>query len=145
MSDLADISNMTLLALDVTSLQSIKAAVVSVQAELGPGVGLDLLVNNAGIAGTMPAVDHKMEDIRKMFETNVFGMMSMVQEFLPLLVLSNDACIVNVGSNAALVPFAFGSSYNASKAAVHAYSDTLRLGEYTNFSLYSLTNDDSQS
>jgi 1-acylglycerone phosphate reductase len=64
-----------------------------------------------------------------MFETNVFGMMAMVQEFIPLLMLSPDAIIVNVGSVAGVMPYAFGSSYNASKAAVHAYSDTLRVGE----------------
>ena len=129
---------MTLLALDVTSHQSIKAAVASVQAELDPGVGLDLLVNNAGVASSTPALDHKVEDTRAMFEANLFGMMSMVQEFMPLLMLSSDACIVNVGSNAAYIPLAFGSSYNASKAAVHAYSDTLRVGECLIFLFASL-------
>jgi 1-acylglycerone phosphate reductase len=129
MSDLVNIPKMTLLSLDVTSRESIKAAVASVQTELGVGVGLDLLVNNAGIAPFAPALDHKLEDTREIFETNLFGMMSMVQEFMPLLMLSSDACIVNVGSIGAYIPLAFGSSYNASKAAIHAYSDTLRIGE----------------
>jgi 1-acylglycerone phosphate reductase len=140
MKDLASLPNVTLLQLDVTKLDSIHGARDQIREFLSSespradpsttfGGGLDLLVNNAGIALTKPALDHPIDDIRTMFETNVFGMMSMVQEFVPLLMKAEDPCVVNVGSNAALVPFAFGSSYNASKAAVHAYSDTLRLGE----------------
>jgi len=128
MSNLQGIAGITLLELDVTNLESIRAAREKVSEGLGAGNGLDLLVNNAGVATTMPALDHDLSETRKMFETNVFGMMAMVQEFMPLLMLSSDACIVNIGSVAGLVPYAFGSSYNASKAAVHSYSDTLRLG-----------------
>lgn len=124
MSNLKDMDNITLLSLDVTSLDSIRKARDQVAAQVGKA-GLDLLVNNAGIAGTVPALDHNMDQARAMFETNVFGLMSMVQEFISLLLLSEQACIVNVGSTAALVPFAFSSVYNSSKAAVHAYSDTL--------------------
>lgn len=129
MKDLATIAtNMTLLSLDVTSQASIKSAVESIQKELGPSVGLDLLVNNAGIMSNLPALDHDLNHARKIFETNVFGMMAMVQQFMPLLMLSDDACIVNIGSTAARSPFPFGTTYNASKAAVHGYSDTLRIG-----------------
>ncbi|PVF95767.1 NAD(P)-binding protein [Serendipita vermifera] len=127
MSDLAGKDGVTLVQLDVTQAESIKKAKEQVESLLPSGQGLDLLVNNAGIASTTPALDHNLEDIRMMFETNVFGIMRIVQEFFPLLILSSDACIVNIGSNAALVPFAFGSTYNASKAALHAYSDTLRV------------------
>jgi 1-acylglycerone phosphate reductase len=129
MSDLVNLPKMTLLVLDVTSHDSIKAAVASVQEELGAGVGLDLLVNNAGVASSTPALDHKLDDIRGIFETNLFGMMSMVQVLMSLLILSSDAYIVNVGSIVAYIPLAFGSSYNANKAAIHSYSDTLRVGE----------------
>lgn len=132
MKDLTSVPNITLLQLDVTNLDSIRAARDKVQDILSTstaeGGTLDLLVNNAGIAATKPALDHSLEATKQMFDTNVFGMMSMIQEFVPLLVKSKDPCIVNIGSNAALVPYAFGSSYNASKAAVHSYSDTLRLG-----------------
>jgi NAD(P)-dependent dehydrogenase (short-subunit alcohol dehydrogenase family) len=140
MNDLASVPNVTLLQLDVTKIDSIRAARDKVRELLASeatesssnpsfGGGLDLLINNAGIALTKPALDHPIDDIRTMFETNVFGMMSMVQEFVPLLMKGQDPCIVNVGSVAGVVTYAFGSSYNASKAAVHAYSDTLRLGE----------------
>ncbi|KIM33544.1 hypothetical protein M408DRAFT_14236 [Serendipita vermifera MAFF 305830] len=126
MNDL-DLPGITRLELDVTNIESIRTARDQVKSILGVNTGLDLLVNNAGIWSTTPALDHELSEIRSIFETNVFGMMAMVQEFMPLLTLSQDACIVNVGSIGGLMPYAFGSTYNASKAAVHSYSDTLRL------------------
>jgi len=127
MADLKDIAGITLVPLDVTNIESIRNARETVASALGAGKGLDILVNNAGVATVMPALDYDISATRQMFEANLFGMMAMVQEFMPLLLLSSDACIVNIGSIAGLIPFAFGSSYNASKAAVHSYSDTLRL------------------
>jgi len=130
MADLKDVAGITLVPLDVTNIESIRNARETVASALGAGKGLDMLVNNAGVATIMPALDHDISATRQMFEANLFGMMAMVQEFMPLLLLSSDACIVNIGSVAGLIPFAFGSSYNASKAAVHSYSDTLRLGTH---------------
>ncbi|KAG8835765.1 hypothetical protein FRC17_001159 [Serendipita sp. 399] len=124
MATLKNVPDVTLLELDVTSIESIRAAKTYVETNFGR---LDVLVNNAGIAAAVPALDHEMSSIRKIFDTNIFGLMSMVQEFVPLLLLGKNSCIVNVGSNAALVPFAFSTAYNASKAAVHSYSDTLRV------------------
>ncbi|CAK5271519.1 unnamed protein product [Mycena citricolor] len=51
----------------------------------------------------------------------------MVNEFLPLLMASGDGRIVNIGSIAGVMPYPFGSAYNASKAALHAYGNTLRI------------------
>lgn len=127
MENLRDIPGITLIALDVTDIASIRSARDQVATVLGEGKGLDLLVNNAGMAVSSAAIDTDIQITRKMFDTNVYGMMAMVQEFIPLLMLSNDPCIVNTGSTAGLVPYAFSSSYNATKAAVHPYSDTLRL------------------
>ncbi|KAJ7054716.1 hypothetical protein C8F01DRAFT_1259543 [Mycena amicta] len=53
--------------------------------------------------------------------------MRMVQEFVPLLIASGDGRIVNIGSIAGVMPLPFNSTYNASKAALHAYGNTLRL------------------
>lgn len=52
--------------------------------------------------------------------------MRMVQEFVHLLIAASGT-IVNIGSIAAIMPFAFGSAYNASKGALHSYADTLRV------------------
>jgi short-subunit dehydrogenase len=62
-----------------------------------------------------------------MFEVNLFGVMRMVQEFAPLLIASGDGRIVNIGSITGVMPYPFGSTYNASKAALHSYGNTLRL------------------
>lgn len=68
-----------------------------------------------------------MDEVRNVFETNVFGPMMMVKEFLPLLVASRNGCIVNIGSLSAVTPLPFSSDYGAAKAALHSYTDTLRI------------------
>jgi 1-acylglycerone phosphate reductase len=128
MADLEGIPGITLIQLDVTSIESIRHAKGQVASVLGDGIGLDILVNNAGVTATSAALDQDLSETKQMFETNVFGVMAMVQEFMPLLMLSQDASIVNIGSFVALIPFPFGSSYSATKAALHSYSDALRLG-----------------
>jgi len=110
--------------LDVTDLASIKSARDKVD-QLTQGK-LDILVNNAGKSYTIPATDVTQEGIRSLFETNVFSVMLMCQEFVHLLIAARGK-ILNIGSIAAILPVAFGSVYNASKAALHAYGDTLRV------------------
>lgn len=68
-----------------------------------------------------------MEEVRRLYETNVFGVMAMVKEFVPLLIASGDGCVVNVGSLSGVTPLPFGSVYGSSKAAIHSYSDALRV------------------
>jgi 1-acylglycerone phosphate reductase len=78
-----------------------------------------------------PAVEADPARVRSLFDTNVFGLMEVVTAFTPLLLASvspNYApTIVNVASVLARLPSPFTSAYNATKAAVVAYSDTLRL------------------
>ncbi|KAF7321095.1 Arabinanase/levansucrase/invertase superfamily protein [Mycena chlorophos] len=112
--------------LDVTKDESVHAARNQV-AEMTGGV-LDILVNNAGrSAAGIPAVDANMNTILDVFETNLFGVMRMVQAFVPLLITSGDGRIVNISSIASVMPYPFNSAYNASKAAVNAYGSTLRV------------------
>ncbi|KAJ6578783.1 NAD(P)-binding protein [Mycena vulgaris] len=111
--------------LDVAKIESVQAGrdrVVSIT-----GGTLDILVNNAGKSHSLPATDFNLDEVKDMFEVNIFGVMRMVQEFAALLIASGDGRIVNIGSIAGVMPYPFGSSYNASKAALHAYGDTLRL------------------
>ena len=75
---------------------------------------------------TMPALDVPLDDARACFETNVFGVIAITQSFISLLIASKGL-IINIGSLAGIMPYVFGSVYNASKAALHAYSRTLRL------------------
>ncbi|KAK4222720.1 short chain dehydrogenase [Podospora fimiseda] len=87
---------------------------------------LDVLVNCAGIAYTIPATDTQIPEVEKMFAVNVFGPMRMVNIFHPLIITSKGK-IVNIGSVGGIVPYVYGASYNASKAALHHWGDTLRV------------------
>lgn len=80
-----------------------------------------------------PAIEADPARVKQMFDTNVFGLFDVVQAFAPLLIAavadSGNAAptVVNVASVLARLPMPFLSGYNATKAAVSAYSDTLRL------------------
>ena len=82
-------------ALDVTDDASVTAAAERLDAE----GGLDVVVNNAGIVGNRkPVVEMTPDDLRLVFETNVFGIVRVTRAFLPLLERSASPVIVNVSS-----------------------------------------------
>ena len=112
------------LQLDVTSPESI--ADVKRHISKRTNGSLDYLVNNAGRNYTVPALDVDFAEVQTTFETNVFSVMRMCQSFAPLLIHAKGT-IVQIGSLAGEIPYVFGSAYNASKAALHAYSNTLRV------------------
>ncbi|KAI1161864.1 NAD(P)-binding protein [Nemania serpens] len=111
-------------ALDVTDAESIKKCHEEV-ARINGGK-LDILINNAGRTHTHPALDISLPDVRATFETNVFAVMAMVQAFIDQLIAARGL-IINISSLSSITPYLFGSVYCASKAAVSAYSRTLRL------------------
>lgn len=113
------------LSLEVTNDDSIQALKSEIESRT-KGQGLDILVNNAGRNYTVPALDVEMDEIRETFEANLFGVMRMCQAFAPLLIEAKGT-IVQIGSLAGVMPYVFGSVYNASKAALHSYSSTLRV------------------
>jgi NAD(P)-dependent dehydrogenase (short-subunit alcohol dehydrogenase family) len=88
--------------------------------------GVDLLVNNAGVAvgGTFEQV--REGDFEWLFEINFWGVVRMTRAFLPLLRRSDDARIVNVSSVFGLVAPAGQAAYSASKFAVRGFSEALR-------------------
>ena len=110
--------------LDVTDPESCARFVDSAVAELG---GIDILVNNAGLSrGRDPVWDSLEEDEREVIETNVLGLMRMTRLCLPHLIESGAGHVVNLGSVAGIWSYANGSSYVASKFAVHGYTRALR-------------------
>ncbi|KAI0014734.1 hypothetical protein F4780DRAFT_171482 [Xylariomycetidae sp. FL0641] len=112
------------LPLDVTDARSIERCHEEVAAINGGK--LDILINNAGLTHTHPATDLDMPDVRTTFETNVFGVMAMCQAFIDQLIAAKGL-IINMSSLSSVSPYLFGSAYCATKAAVSAYSRTLRL------------------
>jgi len=125
--DLAELSRPGVLepiALDVTDAPSVTRALDTVRDRAGR---LDVLVNNAGW-GQMGAVeDVSIERWRALFEVNVFGLLRVTQAALPLMRSGGGGSIVNIGSIAGRISYPFGGAYCASKFAVEAISDALRL------------------
>jgi len=111
--------------LDVTN----NNAVLRVRDQVAEITGgtLDILVNNAGQSLLSAASDLDMDRVEAVYNANLFGPMRMVKAFIPLLIASGDARILQIGSIAGIAPIPFGSAYNASKAALQAYGNTIRI------------------
>ena len=88
--------------------------------------GVDLLINNAGLAlGTSPAPESKLDDWKTMIDTNITALVTMTKRMLPTLIERKGA-IINISSTAALYPYTGGNVYGASKAFVKHFSYNLR-------------------
>jgi 1-acylglycerone phosphate reductase len=87
---------------------------------------LHILYNNAGRNYTVPALDFDLQELQELFQANVYSVMQMCKAFTPLLIEAKGT-IVQTGSLAAIMPYVWGAPYCASKAALHAYSNTLRV------------------
>ena len=88
--------------------------------------GIDLLVNNAGLAlGTAPAQQASLDDWRTMIETNVLALVTVTRRLLPLLVERKGA-VINIGSIAGSYPYPGGNTYGGTKAFVKQFSLGLR-------------------
>ena len=116
--------DVTALRLDVTDAASIVAAAELVSERNGGG--LDALVNNAGIAigGALETVP--IEDLRRILDVNVVGQVAVTRAFLPLL-RSARGRIVIVGSVGGRIAFPYAAPYHASKYALEAIADALRV------------------
>ncbi|MFB4393448.1 MULTISPECIES: SDR family oxidoreductase [unclassified Pseudomonas] len=88
--------------------------------------GLDMLINNAGYGAMGPLLDGGVEAMRQQFETNVFSVVGVTRALFPLLRRAKGL-VVNIGSVSGVLVTPFAGAYCASKAAVHALNDALRL------------------
>jgi short-subunit dehydrogenase len=88
---------------------------------------VDVLVNNAGYGAMGPLVELPLDELRRQFETNVFAVVALVQAAVPGMVARGGGRIVNIGSVSGVMPTPFSAAYCATKAAVHALSDSLRV------------------
>jgi NAD(P)-dependent dehydrogenase (short-subunit alcohol dehydrogenase family) len=117
--------HLDVLELDVTDAASVAAAVVEVDV-ITSSRGLDVLVNNAGYGQMGPASEVTDADLRRQFDTNVFGLMSVTRAFLPKMRERGEGRIVNVGSIGGRYTFPLMGVYNSTKYAVESLSDALR-------------------
>ena len=113
---------------DVTNEAMVQAGARQVAQALG-GAGLDLLINNAGVAdiATGPVEGVDIEQGKKLFDVNLFGQVRVAKAFLPLLFESTQSPrILNFASGAVRVPMPCSAMYNMSKYAVEGLTNTLR-------------------
>jgi len=111
--------------LDVTSATSIAAAVVEIDA-LTKGRGIDVLVNNAGFGILGPTSEISESEMRRQYETNVFGLMNVTRAFLPKMMERRAGRIINVSSVGGRMTLPYFGVYNSTKYAVESLSDALR-------------------
>ncbi len=112
--------------LDVTDSASIQAA-LSVVDRLTDRRGVDVLVNNAGYGHAGPLELVGDAELRAQFDTNVFGLMAVTRAFLPRMRARGWGRVINIGSIGGRVTFPFLGAYHATKYAVEALSDALRV------------------
>ncbi len=112
------------LALDVTQPTMITDAVAQAHAKFGR---IDVLLNNAGY-GMMGALEETtMPALRRMFETNVFGLVEVTQAILPIMRAQKSGHIINLSSTAGVTATAGFAGYNGTKYAVEGLSEALAL------------------
>ena len=114
------------LHLDLDSPASIAEAVAEV-ARRTDGRGVDVLVNNAGFATAGALAELTDAALRAQFETNVFGTMALTRAVLPAMISRGAGRIVNVSSVSGRIPAPILGAYHASKYALEALSDALRM------------------
>jgi NAD(P)-dependent dehydrogenase (short-subunit alcohol dehydrogenase family) len=125
-NDLAELErgDLTTLTLDVTDPATIAAAVEAVLSRAGR---IDILVNNAGYAQYGSVEEVTLDEWRAQFDVNLFGTLAVTQAVLPAMRTQRSGRIVNVSSVAGKVGIPFAAPYCASKHAIEAMSDALRV------------------
>lgn len=112
------------LEMDVTELASIDAAVAKVRAAADGK--LDILINNAGLNHVMPLADCDMADVKRVLDTNIFGVFAVTHALLPLLIAARGV-VASVSSINTVFNPPYQTAYNASKAALNGFGNTLRI------------------
>ncbi len=120
LAEVAEPMGATALKLDVADAETIERFIACLDR-------VDVLVNNAGfVIGLDPIAEADPDDWRKMFETNVLGVLRMTRAILPMLLASGDGHVVNVGSTSGFETYAGGGGYTGTKHALRAFTRTLR-------------------
>lgn len=105
-----------------------EASIAALQQRLdADGATVDMLINNAGYGAMGPLLEMSAQQLRQQFDTNVLAVMAMIRALTPGMLRRGGGRIVNIGSVSGVLVTPFAGAYCASKAAVHALSDALRM------------------
>ena len=115
--DLQKLPNVTALALDVTSSSSITEAFKVVESKTGGR--LKYLINNSGMQYVMPTLDIDLEEAKRMYDVNLWGVLAMIQAFAPLVIAAKGS-IVNIASIAGYLYAPYMGTYVARRLPVVA-------------------------
>lgn len=121
---LQSLPNVETMDLDVTSSPSISNAISSILQKHGR---IDILINNAGVPCNAPTAEIPLSLLQGTFQTNVFGPMALIGAVSPHMVQARRGKIVNIGSISGFVAGPWSGAYAASKSALHALTDSLRV------------------
>lgn len=111
-----------ILQLDVTDENSVKTAIDGIVNESGR---IDILVNNAGYGLIGALEDIPMEEVRAHFNTNLFGVIRVIQSVLPIMRRRKNGTIVNISSMGGRIAFPLSSTYSGTKFALEGLSESL--------------------
>lgn len=113
------------LCFDIQDRTAVKSAIESLDSDWKQ---IDILVNNAGLASGLDTIqDGDIEDWEKMIDTNVKGLLYISREIMPLMIARKKGHIINIGSTAGKQVYAKGNVYCATKHAVDAISQAMRV------------------
>ena len=121
-SRVTPLDGVTFLGLDVASDASVAAVVLEVTERFGR---IDVLVNNAGVGSMGAAEETSLAQVQSVFDTNVFGVMRMVNEVLPHMRAQRRGRIINISSVLGFLPQPYMAAYAASKHAIEGYTESL--------------------
>lgn len=121
-TELTQLDNVLVCALDVTDGNSIEAAIESGLAQFGT---IDTLVNNAGRGGRALLEQMSDDKIQEMFDINIFGAMRVTRAVLPHMRRRKAGCIINVTSMAGMMGLAAETTYCAAKYAAEGFTEAL--------------------
>jgi NAD(P)-dependent dehydrogenase (short-subunit alcohol dehydrogenase family) len=117
-------NSVKMLLMDVNDEESISNAIATVVEETGK---IDVLINNAGLGLAGVAEHLQNEDMQKVFATNVFGLLNVCQQVLPVMRKHQDGMIINISSIGSEMGLPYRGGYSASKAAVDRLTEAMRM------------------
>ena len=120
-----------ILELDVTLPESIDQAVLQIEKE---HVHVGILINNAAIGIMTPIETIEIDNVRKQYETNVFGLLSVTQKVIPAMRKNGKGKIINIGSSGGEFTTPGGGVYQATKYALDSMNDAMRM-EFKSFGI----------